>query len=65
MEMVGVPEPNLWEALAASDCVVVVTDHSYYDWATVREHVTLVVDTRRVLGSAAARQPAPALPVGS
>ncbi len=34
------------ETLAAQDCVVIVTDHSSYDYAAVVAHSRLVVDTR-------------------
>ena len=34
------------EALRWSDCVVVVTDHSDYDWGWILQHAGLVVDTR-------------------
>lgn len=34
------------EALRWSDCVVVVTDHSDYDWGWILKHAGLVVDTR-------------------
>jgi UDP-N-acetyl-D-glucosamine dehydrogenase len=34
------------EELAAQDCVVVVTDHSAYDWEWIVGHAALVVDTR-------------------
>ncbi len=34
------------EYLAEQDCVVVVTDHTAYDWAWVVRHAGLVVDTR-------------------
>jgi UDP-N-acetyl-D-glucosamine dehydrogenase len=34
------------EYLASRDCVLVVTDHSAYDWAWVVEHSPLVIDTR-------------------
>lgn len=33
-------------ALAAADCVVIVTDHSVYDWEWVARHARLIVDTR-------------------
>jgi len=26
--------------------VIIVTDHSYYDWADILNHTNLVVDTR-------------------
>ena len=32
--------------LENADCVVIVTDHSTYDWQQVLDHSTLVVDTR-------------------
>lgn len=53
MEMTGVLD--LPAALAASECVVIATDHSAYDWEQVRRLAHLVVDTRRAL------QPTPAL----
>ncbi len=34
------------ESLRAQDCVVVVTDHTAYDFAAIAEHADLVVDTR-------------------
>ena len=45
-------EPALGEALSAADCVVVVTDHSSYDWADVVERSRLVVDTRNAVARA-------------
>jgi len=42
-------EPDLDIALATADCVVVVTDHSSYDWVAVRQGARLVVDTRNVM----------------
>ena len=41
--------PMTPESLAASDCVLIVTDHSNVDYAMVREHAPLVVDTRNAL----------------
>ena len=46
MEMVGVTD--LDAALTAADCVVIVTDHDAYDWASVRQAARLLVDTRHV-----------------
>jgi UDP-N-acetyl-D-glucosamine dehydrogenase len=40
---------NLQAALAAADCVMIVTDHSSYDWADIARHARLLVDTRRVV----------------
>jgi UDP-N-acetyl-D-glucosamine dehydrogenase len=41
-------EPALDAALDAADCVVIVTDHSAYDWPAVLAKAKLVVDTRHV-----------------
>ena len=40
---------NLADKVAAADCVVIVTDHSAYDWAEVRAGARLLVDTRAAL----------------
>ncbi len=37
--------------LADADCVVIVTDHSLYDWQQVIDCSKLIVDTRNALGS--------------
>ncbi len=42
------------EYLAAQDCVVIVTNHSAYDWHFVVEHASLIVDTRNATASVAA-----------
>jgi UDP-N-acetyl-D-glucosamine dehydrogenase len=34
------------EFLSSQDCVLIVTDHSTYDWEFVVRHARLVVDTR-------------------
>ena len=47
-------EPTLGEALPAADCVVIVTDHSSYDWADVVERSRLIVDTRNAVARAGA-----------
>jgi len=41
-------EPDLEAAIRAADCVVIVTDHSVYDWSQVLRNARLVVDTRHV-----------------
>ena len=48
-------EPTLGEALSAADCVVVVTDHSSYDWEEVVRRSRLVVDTRNAVARAGVR----------
>ncbi len=47
-------QPLTEELLAAQDCVVIVTDHSAYDFAWVVRHTRLVVDTRNATAVAAA-----------
>jgi UDP-N-acetyl-D-glucosamine dehydrogenase len=39
-------QPLTAEYLASQDCVLVVTDHTAYDWPWVVAHARLVVDTR-------------------
>ena len=34
------------EALAAADCVVIITDHTSFDWAEIAGTAALIVDTR-------------------
>jgi hypothetical protein len=40
-------------ALAAVDCVVIVTDHSRFDYGAIAAHAPLVVDTRNAVTSSA------------
>ncbi len=37
------------DLLRSVDCVVIVTDHSAYDWNMIAEHSRLIVDTRNAL----------------
>jgi len=46
-------EANLVPALEWSDCTVIVTDHSHYDWSLVRRHARCLVDTRRAVAGSA------------
>jgi UDP-N-acetyl-D-glucosamine dehydrogenase len=41
-----VSQPLTPEYLRSQDCVLIVTDHSAYDWPWLVEHSPLVVDTR-------------------
>jgi UDP-N-acetyl-D-glucosamine dehydrogenase len=41
-------ETDLNQALDTADCVVIVTDHSVYDWAAIARQARLIVDTRHV-----------------
>jgi UDP-N-acetyl-D-glucosamine dehydrogenase len=44
--------PDLAAAVQAADCVVIVTNHSSYDYANLLETANLIVDTRNALGKA-------------
>lgn len=46
MAMVSVT--NLAQAVLDADCVVIVTDHTVYDWNSITTQASLVVDTRHV-----------------
>jgi UDP-N-acetyl-D-glucosamine dehydrogenase len=37
------------EAIAGADCVVILTNHSSFDYGVIAERATLVVDTRNAL----------------
>ena len=37
------------EYLRSRDCVLIVTDHSAYDWAWIAQHAPLIVDTRNAM----------------
>ncbi len=39
-------QPLTADYLRSQDCVIVLTDHSAYDWNWILEHRRLVVDTR-------------------
>ena len=57
LEMTSVE--GLEVALAEADCVVVVTDHTAYDWADVHRRAKLVVDARNTTAQASRNEPAP------
>ena len=44
--------PDLIESAKDSDCVVIVTDHSEYDYKSILDKTALIVDTRNALGEA-------------
>lgn len=41
--------PLTAEALAQADCVVIITDHSAFDWVWIAQRARLIVDTRNAL----------------
>ena len=56
LEMTSVGD--LGAALERADCVVIVTDHSAYDWAEVHRRAELVVDARNTTAAASWNEPA-------
>jgi UDP-N-acetyl-D-glucosamine dehydrogenase len=46
----GSKKSHSWEELEKYDCVVVATDHSYYDYNRIMEKAKLVVDARNAVG---------------
>jgi UDP-N-acetyl-D-glucosamine dehydrogenase len=49
-------QPVTAEYLRAQDCILIVTDHSAYDWPWIVEHSRLVVDTRNATGGVTAHR---------
>jgi UDP-N-acetyl-D-glucosamine dehydrogenase len=42
--------PDLYEAVRQSDCIVIITNHSNYDYEAILKEANLIVDTRNALG---------------
>lgn len=51
-QLASIADSELEQALGGADCVLIITDHSYYDWELVNRLAPMVVDTRNALGSA-------------
>ena len=45
------------ESARTTDCVVIVTDHSIYDYQSILEQAPLIIDTRNALGDAGRNNP--------
>ena len=54
-EMISVPD--LMAAVRAVECVVIVTNHSSYDYPAILEAAKLIVDTRNALGKLGKNNP--------
>ena len=54
-QLASIADSELEHSLSHADCVLIVTDHSYYDWELVNRLASLVVDTRNALGIASRR----------
>lgn len=55
LEMASVPE--LMPAVRQADCVVIITNHSCYDYGALLQEAQLIVDTRNALGEAGKGHP--------
>jgi UDP-N-acetyl-D-glucosamine dehydrogenase len=44
-----VATPLTPDALQSADCVVIITDHSQFDWELIGQHARAIVDTRNAL----------------
>ena len=42
--------PDLISAVQSADCVVIITNHSSYDYKSILENAKLIVDTRNAIG---------------
>ncbi len=49
--------PDLMQAVAQADCVVIVTNHKTYDYQALLRESKLIVDTRNALGAAGRGNP--------
>ena len=58
VQMTGVGD--IQAALSEADCVVIVTDHSAFDWEQIRNGSRLLIDTRRALPPSHKNAPQPA-----
>ena len=47
----GLSSVSLEENAAVADCVVIVTDHGFFDYASLVDNAKLIVDTRNALKS--------------
>jgi UDP-N-acetyl-D-glucosamine dehydrogenase len=49
--------PDLMEAVREVDCVVIITNHSQYDYPAILQEAKMVVDTRNALGKLGKENP--------
>lgn len=48
---------DLMPSVQQADCVVIITNHSVYDYALIMENASLIVDTRNALGAMGRENP--------
>jgi UDP-N-acetyl-D-glucosamine dehydrogenase len=49
--------PDMMDAVHKADCVVIITNHTNYDYTAILETAQLIVDTRNALGAAGKASP--------
>jgi UDP-N-acetyl-D-glucosamine dehydrogenase len=49
--------PDLMAAIIDADCVVIITDHSSYDYQAIYEQAGIIMDSRNALGEIAGDDP--------
>jgi UDP-N-acetyl-D-glucosamine dehydrogenase len=49
--------PDLMQAVRQADCVVIITNHSSYNYTAILENAQLIVDTRNALGKLGKNNP--------
>jgi len=49
--------PDLFDAVRSADCVVIITNHSSYDYPVILDTASLIVDTRNALGKLGRNNP--------
>jgi UDP-N-acetyl-D-glucosamine dehydrogenase len=49
--------PDLFDSVRKADCVVIITNHSSYDYPVILETASLIVDTRNALGKLGRKNP--------
>ena len=42
--------PNLMDAISEADCVLIITDHTEYEYSDILKNANLVLDTRNAIG---------------
>lgn len=55
----SIPDSKLYDAIEIADCVIIIADHSVYDWDKVGTLSSQVVDTRNALGNNNVNLPMP------
>ena len=49
-KLTSMSDLDLPRGVIESDCVVIATDHSSYEWGRIRESASVIIDTRNALG---------------